>query len=277
MIVYAVVARAKDAAMLTEWSMDGETSNAAQITGTLLEHLRDHPGVIMDGERKTFVQKATEDWLDSFLEACAMTDDEEDFFFHFFFKDGVYYACLGDDSATNDQKVSFAFLDHVAKEFSAKFRPSRVQSAKPLALNSQFQHHLRSSMHHYNTHHHEIARQDKTRLLLAQVEDLRTVLGRNIDGVLRNQENVNSLVTKSDDLLAETSVFKKKTNRLRRKQQRKMAFFAGLAVLIVIFLIYLATMGICGVGLERCKAHVEQYADYANGNDAGNNNRRYLR
>lgn len=111
MIVYAVIARARDAAALTECTSPDVSGNIAQVTVALLEHLRDHPGMMMDGERKTFVQRNTpeNDFLGHFLESCAtMVGDDagiEEYYFHLYFLGGVLYCCLGDDPHPTDHKV----------------------------------------------------------------------------------------------------------------------------------------------------------------------------
>jgi hypothetical protein len=112
MIVYSVIARAKDAAVLAETSSDNLMSgNAPQVSIALMEHLRDNPQLIRDEEMKTFVHSNEEDeddFFSDFLNVCAMqmdVSDVEEYFFHLLLKDGVYYCCISDDPDTRDQKV----------------------------------------------------------------------------------------------------------------------------------------------------------------------------
>lgn len=113
-IIYAVICRAKDAAVLTEVCDKDVKGTFGSVMVELLQHLRDHPELFQDGDLKTFVQKnqAEIDFFSHFLEACsaALGDEEEgsstsEHYFHLFFKDGVFYCCLGDDADTRDQKV----------------------------------------------------------------------------------------------------------------------------------------------------------------------------
>ena len=53
MIVYAVVSRQSDAAILCEYSTDNLSGNAPQCTAALLEHLRDRPKILKKGDLKT--------------------------------------------------------------------------------------------------------------------------------------------------------------------------------------------------------------------------------
>lgn len=112
-IIYAVICRAKDAAILTEVCDRDIKGTFGTVMVELLQHLRDHPEFFKDGDLKTFVQRnqAEMDFFSHFLEACsaALGDDADDGilenYFHLFFKDGVFYCCLGDDPDTRDQKV----------------------------------------------------------------------------------------------------------------------------------------------------------------------------
>ena len=113
-IIYAVICRAKDAAILTEVCDRDVKGTFGTVMVELLQHLRDHPEFFQDGDLKTFVQRnqAEMDFFSHFLEACnvALGDEEEgkgpvENYFHLFFKDGVYFCCLGDDPDPQDQKV----------------------------------------------------------------------------------------------------------------------------------------------------------------------------
>jgi hypothetical protein len=93
-IIYAVVCRAKDAAILVEVCDKDVKGTFGTIMVELLQHLRDHP--------------------DFFSEACSAAalgndndsaNDTDSHFFHLYLKNGVYYCCLSDDADTRDQKV----------------------------------------------------------------------------------------------------------------------------------------------------------------------------
>jgi len=112
-IVYAVVCRAKDAAVLAEVCDRDIKGSVAPVMVELLQHLRDHPTFFNDGDRKTFVQRNESelDFFSHFIEACSAAigegseDEQQEHYFHLFFKDEVFYACLADDPDTRDQKV----------------------------------------------------------------------------------------------------------------------------------------------------------------------------
>lgn len=113
MIVYSVIARAKDATVLAETSSENLISgNAPQISIAFLKHLSDNPNqYIQDGEKKTFVysEEDEDDFFSDFMNVCAMkmdvSDILEEYYFHLFCKDGIFFLCISDDPDTRNQKV----------------------------------------------------------------------------------------------------------------------------------------------------------------------------
>jgi hypothetical protein len=120
MIVYTVICRAKDAAILVEQSTEALTGNAPQVTTALLEHLRDHPTAMKEGDLKTFVHRNEaegwdgDDFFSQIMQACTVsikTTDELDIgavqehFFHLWQQEGVFFCCLSDDPDPRAQKV----------------------------------------------------------------------------------------------------------------------------------------------------------------------------
>ena len=128
-IIYAVVCRSKDAAVLVEVCDRDVKGTFGTIMIELLQHLRDHPNeYVKENDCKTFVQRNTNeiDFFSHFLEACTAAasgfgnDDGEDdciaaesenHFFHIYFKKGVYYCCLSDNADAGDQKVYVNWTD----------------------------------------------------------------------------------------------------------------------------------------------------------------------
>jgi len=106
-----------------------------------MEHLRDNPTLVDDGDFRTFVQRNAEENLDYFSQffdaACSMAlgdDVVDENYFHLYLKDGIYYCCIADDEDSRDQKVNFAFLEHVQKEFAKIFKPNRIKNANAYSL-----------------------------------------------------------------------------------------------------------------------------------------------
>jgi hypothetical protein len=100
-IVYAVICRASDATILVENTSSELKGNAAQVTLALMQHLRDHPELVEDGDHKTLKHRNDEenDFFDHFVHAACTAahlddDDPDEHFFHLLLKDDVFYCCL---------------------------------------------------------------------------------------------------------------------------------------------------------------------------------------
>ena len=261
MIIYAVIARASDAAVLVDCCDPLLKGNAPLVTSVLMEHLRDNPELVSEGDLRTLVQRNADENLDFFSNildaACAMAlgDDEVDEnYFHLMLRDGVYYCCISDDQDSRDQKVNFAFLDHVQKEFTKLFKPNRIQKSNAYALDKIFKPNMRSAMHYYNTNHKSLAREESVQKVMAKVQDLKEVMNRNMNLLLERGENLEALLDKSNFLQEDAKVFKKKSRVLLRTQQRKYFVQIFILVCIVAGLSLLASIGICGVGLKYCRS-----------------------
>lgn len=285
MIIYAVIARASDAAILVDCCDPLLKGNAPLVTSVLMEHLRDNPTLVAEGDLRTLVQRndATTagqdnalDFFANFLDtACAMAlgdDQVDENYFHLTLRNGVYYCGIGDDEDSRDQKVNFAFLDHVQLEFTKLFKPNRIKNANAYALDKIFKPNMRSAMHYYNTNHKDLARQESVQKVMAQVQDLKQVMNRNINLLLERGENLEALLDKSNWLQEDAKVFKKKSRVMLQQQRRKYYVRIFIIVCIVAGLSLLASIGICGVGMKYCRRSSNDNNNHTNGNNQNQDN-----
>ena len=275
MIVYVVICRSSDAAILCEYSTDDLTGNAPQCTAAILEHLRDHPNILKEGDLKTFrnSNKASNgssgcsdegDYLSQFLQACtvAITTAEEmdlgsieEHFFHLWHQDGVFYCCLSDDKEARQQKVNFGFLQTLSHDFKGRFSQRRIKNANSYALDKEFRPVLRSTMHHYNVHRKEILLQDNAQIdqLLTQVDDLKNVLGRNLNLLLERDQHLDSLMNKATQARRDSLVFRKKSVKVKKHLEIKavkMWFLIGFSVSIFLYFVLISA---CGFNFQYCR------------------------
>lgn len=270
MIVHAVVSRQNDAAILCEFSDRTLQGNVPQCTAAILEHLRDNPDVLKDGELKILRHKnnsdgnsSENDFFSHFLNACTIaisSADEidlglvEEYFFHLWRKDDLFYCCLSDDNDPRDQNVNFAFLQAVSHEFAGKYNKRRVNNANSYSFDKEFKPALRSTMHHYNIHRNDIIRQDNIQIdqLLTKVEDLKYILGRNLILLLERDQNLDSLMNKASQARRDSMVFKRNSVKIRREMEKKSYNMNCLIFVFVTFGIYLLMSCICGFTFDRC-------------------------
>lgn len=118
---------------------------------------------------------------------------------------------------------------------------------------------MRSSMHHYNVNHDDIAKEEKVKKMEAQVQNLKNVMGRNIDLLMERGEHFETILERSDDLENQAQVFRKRSKIVKRyykhKHYRQLAVYTGIIVVIVGFIAFLSFVRVCGIDLSKCKAH----------------------
>jgi len=272
MIVYAVICRSSDAAILCEYSTDELTGNVPQCTAALLEHLRDHPNILKQGDLKTFrhTNKPSssgvneEDFLSQFLKAFTVaitTADEmdlgsvEEYFFHLWHQEGVFYCCLGDDKDPRQQKVNFAFLQALSHDFGGRYSKRRIKNANSYAFDKDFKPVLRSTMHHYNIHRKDIIREENAQIdhLLGKVEDLKNILGRNLNLLLERDQHLDSLMHKASQARQDSMVFKKNSVKVKNHLATKAYKMWFLICFSLSVFLYFIITSACGFTFEYCR------------------------
>jgi uncharacterized membrane protein YgcG len=132
---------------------------------------------------------------------------------------------------------------------------------------------LRSATHYHNVNAAKISQDEHVQSALGKVEEMKTVMGRNIVLLMERGESLDVLADRSDVLRQDASVFKKKSNRMKNKMQRKWLCMMAIVAAIVLVLLYLVVVGVCGVGLDYCRSSSSGDADAGNGggyNGGGN-------
>jgi vesicle-associated membrane protein 7 len=267
MIVYAVICRSKDAAILSEFSSEALTGNAPQVTAALLEHLRDHPAIMKEGDLKTFRHRndgtTEEDFFSQFLQACTVAINTtevldvgavEEHFFHLWHQDEVFYCCLSDDRDPSEQNVNFAFLQALAHDFGGRYNKRRIRNSNAYGMDKDFKPMIRSTMHHYNIHRADLMRDAQVNHLLAKVEDLRNVLGRNMELLLEREQQLDSLMDKATQARRDSMVFKKKGVKMKRTMEMKSCKMWFLICMSLTVFFYVIITSTCGFRFQYCRA-----------------------
>ena len=129
---------------------------------------------------------------------------------------------------------NFAFLQAVAKEFSAKYTKRKIKTCNAYTMDKEFSPLLRTKMHHYNVNRKMLGTDPKVNQLMAQVEDMKTALGRNVRLLLKRGENVDTLLELSEQAMADAGVFKRNSETLRRTMRRKNMKMIAIMVLALL-------------------------------------------
>jgi hypothetical protein len=145
-------------------------------------------------------------------------------------------------------------LQTVANDFTDKYTARRIKNCNAYALDKDFKPLLRTSMDYYNLNHKSLGRDAKINGLLTKVEDMKSVLGRNLHLLLEREQKLERLFEKSEQTRKDSLIFKKKSVNFKKHsetQSYKLSFLiAGIFVLILFTII----VGNCGFTFDRCGA-----------------------
>lgn len=136
---------------------------------------------------------------------------------------------------------NFAFLQSVARDFTAKYSARRIRNCNAYALDKDFRPTLRSALNYYNNNAASLSRDHKVNALMAQVEDMKTLLGRNINLLIERDTKIDRLMEKSEQTKRDSLIFKRKSIRMKREARNKNAklgiLIAGCFVLLFLILL----------------------------------------
>eukprot|EP00586_Coscinodiscus_wailesii_P008429 CAMPEP_0172524056 /NCGR_PEP_ID=MMETSP1066-20121228/293985_1 /TAXON_ID=671091 /ORGANISM="Coscinodiscus wailesii, Strain CCMP2513" /LENGTH=271 /DNA_ID=CAMNT_0013307163 /DNA_START=34 /DNA_END=849 /DNA_ORIENTATION=+ len=266
MIIYALISRA-DGTVFVESTVSGVEGNFPQVTRVVLDRLKDDEESLSgsltqlpEGGRRTFSHDNThnEHCGDLFPNMCMPTSVYDEIgtgngrnYFHVMRQDGVIYLCLSDDPPGRRHKINFTFLEEIKSEFKSKYSAQKIRKANAYSMEKAFAPTLRITMHNYNTDP-KAGMNEKILALTSQIDDLKNVLGKNIELVLKKDNDLQDLLAKADDLEGEAAVFSKRADKVKmkkKKENRRLVIYSVLAVLAFTYIVAIAK---CGLSFGSC-------------------------
>jgi Synaptobrevin/Regulated-SNARE-like domain len=133
------------------------------------------------------------------------------------------------------QRMAFKFLADVRREFETQFG-DQVAGARQSSLSSRSKPVLKNICVQYNTP----ANVDKIASVSLQVDAVKGQMNQNIQQVLRNTENVETLLTQTDDMRNEANTFNRSAGAVKNKmwyQNLKMQVLIAVLIIILICVI----------------------------------------
>ena len=130
-------------------------------------------------------------------------------------------------------------LQELYKDFMAKFA-SDTKSASSNGLTKKAKNILKDACAKYD----DLNQVDKASALLGKVDEVKGTMQGNIANMLKNTEKAESLAEKSDQLNEQASVFKKRSNDLKKHmawKNLKMTLLLG-GIIVVILIVILAPL-----------------------------------
>lgn len=139
------------------------------------------------------------------------------------------------------QRTAFKFLAEVRTAFSAKFADD-VAGARHSSLSRSAKDTLRTLCEKYNSP----ANVDKVAAVSLQVEEVKGVMQNNIQNVLRNQENIETLLDQTHAMKNEANGFNRTAGRVKDKMwwqnfKMQLVIAALVAILLLIIIVPIAT------------------------------------
>jgi hypothetical protein len=147
---------------------------------------------------------------------------------------------------------NFAFLQNVARDFTGTYTARKIKNCNAYAMDKQFSPNLRTTMHYYNVNHVMLSRDQKINSLLAKVEDMKTVLGRNLTLLLEREHKLVNLLETSEQAVTESMVFKKKAKKVKQEYRGRSYKLWFLIAGMLILILYTIVTTACGVRFQRC-------------------------
>mgnify|MGYP003954088053 CR=1 FL=1 len=254
MIIYTLIGRDIDGAVLVESSLPGTEGNFPLIATQLLEKLREDPSLVPHGNRKTFIHRRMDTeknqssgfiCRDSEGGMCGLGTDwvggggvALDYYFHVVHGESTYYICLSDDTG-RQAGVNFSFLNDVQRDFSSNYSPHTIQRANAYGMNGAFEGDIARITHHYNMNRSTMATDPHVLKLTSEVDNLMRVIGKNISLVLDRGESIEDMEYRSQSLEQDAAVFKKRSTNFRRSEIMDNVQNHGILMGLVAFLIFL--------------------------------------
>ncbi|KAL3759122.1 hypothetical protein ACHAWU_008574 [Discostella pseudostelligera] len=291
MILYAVIARAKDGVILVESTVAGVGGNFPQITVEVLERVvvsskqaaaaaggskgrtaspppnggnaSSQEELLPCGARRTFAQHH-ETNTDSFfpaglfsgisshltslginydhgddIESNNNTADDVGYYFHLYRKDNKICLCISDDTDVRQHAINYSFLDDAENKFSKSYAAFQVTKAKAYGMEKNFSKELGKLIYFYNENRSTMDRQEKVNVLLNKVDDLKSIMGRNIDMVLEREGKLVELVEQSDSMLKDTKVFTKRSSKLKTRSRRENMAYIAVGVVFAFMVVWI--------------------------------------
>lgn len=130
------------------------------------------------------------------------------------------------------QRAAFKLLGELKREFEERFGKD-VHAARHSSLSRPARELFRAICDKYNA----VENVDKVAAVSLQVEEVKGVMQNNIQSVLRNQENIETLLDQTDTMKNQASDFHRTANRAKNKMWWKNAKLQLVIIILVIAII----------------------------------------
>jgi len=165
--------------------------------------------------------------------------------FNFLVSDGYAFCVVATGSA--GRQIPMAFLEMIKEDFNKRYAGGKAATATANSLTRDFGPRLRDQMQYCTDHPEEVSKLSKVK---AQMDQVKSIMMENIDKVIDRGQQVDELVTRTEQLHDGAADFRRGGERLRRKmwyQNMKMKLIVlGIIVALIVIIILSICHGGCG-------------------------------
>jgi vesicle-associated membrane protein 7 len=188
------------------------------------------------------------------LEKCKNEEDasksysyQNEYMFHFHKKEGISVLCMATSNYSNRRAYSFLFeiRDKVSSEYG-----NDIKKAVGFSIKKHFIAEVTDIMIEYNKKKED----DKFAVIDKNIADVKNIMIQNIDKLLENQEKIEILVSKTDELAVNAKVFSKTSSSVKRYflcKNIKLTLIVALILVAIIFFVVVLSCG--GFEFNKCK------------------------
>lgn len=131
------------------------------------------------------------------------------------------------------QRTAFRLLGELRAEFDARYSKDDIADAKYGGLSRS----CRDTMKTVVAKYERLESVDKVAAVSVQVEEVKGVMQNNIESVLRNQENIETLLDQTDTMKNEATGFQRSANRAKDKMWWKNVKLQIVIIILVLVLV----------------------------------------
>ncbi|XP_046854257.1 vesicle-associated membrane protein 7-like [Xenia sp. Carnegie-2017] len=180
-------------------------------------------------------------------ENAKLTYTQSSYLFHYICEDRIIYLCITDDNF--ERSKAFLFLTEIKKRFQRTYQ-TRIDTALPYAMNSEFSRVLSSEMKRYSDSDQS---NDNISRVQVELDELKDIMVKNIDTISQRGERLELLIDRSRDLNNSSMTFKKSSKTLARVMWWKnVKMLIIIAVVVILILYFLISAGCGGLDWKKC-------------------------
>lgn len=156
------------------------------------------------------------------------------------------------------RKIPFTFLAELQRKFFHTFSRSDLPSTPPYGLAS-FNPELVGLLTAYNLQatdstqsQYPSTSNQQIHTARSELANVKDIMIKNVGEILNRGERIELLLDKTDNLSAQSSAFRKRSQVLRRKMWWKNTRMIALSAVVVVMVIYILLAQACGASLSSC-------------------------